>query len=354
MRGALAIAFVTLGARELHAEVAPGARPPSAHGFDVFRIEQEDKITVPPEIAPDVWAFLERFLVSDKESLHALDPGFTSYWHEELFVDTYFDTPALVVYGKGGGVRHRRRWDLTDPTHRKSGRELVQIKLNGVSAKDTERGEIKFDVEYPKKVRRADDAHPLLGIVKADQREALVARLADAGVDARAMTPILDVEDVRRRIYVLKGGRPFLSVSFDTASSSDLWARWHVIEIEPELNEIPYTEADDATRQSMTRINERISAALRDRFPSLERDLTPKYEKAFAGLEGQIPFYRFLVSHDLDDAGGVLGLLVLAAAPLVFATFVIGAKARRRVAAVPAPRGSTPTVAGRSSAPGTP
>ena len=288
-----------------------------AHGFNIVRVEQEDKITVPADKADEVWEFLSNYLQNGSESLKKLDPNFTSYWAEELFIDTYFDTPALQILGKAGGVRHRRRQNLTNPDDAKNGRELMQIKLNDLSDNPLERGEIKYEIQYPQEISQADDAHPVLGIIKPDSRDDLNKRLTSIGIDPYAMRPILTVSDIRRRVYVRKNNEPFLSVSFDNATAGNLWAKWHFFEIEPELNEIPFTEGNEATRKYMEKINNEIIGTLMAKFPYLKRDLTPKYCKAFYSLESQIPAYRFLVRMRLDNADGMflsgtVGVAILA------------------------------------------
>ncbi len=279
-----------------------------AHGFNIVRVEQEDKITVPPDKADEVWAFLLHYLHEDQESLKKLDPNFTSYWSEELFIDTYYDTPSLQVYERRGGVRHRRRKNLTNPNDRKSGRELMQIKINDLSDNQLERGEVKYEIQYPEMINSPEDAHPMLGIVKPSHREDFKARLTKLGFDPYSMRPILTINDIRRRVYVRRNNEPFLSVSFDNASASTLWAKWHFYEIEPELNEIPFTEGDEATRAYMEKINTEIINTLMTKFPYLKRELTPKYCKAFNAFESQIPLYRLLIKAGMDKADHLVGV----------------------------------------------
>ncbi|MGH7151458.1 MAG: CYTH domain-containing protein, partial [Planctomycetota bacterium] len=248
-----------------------------AHGYDKLRIEQEDKLLVPAGKVDEVWAFLEERLVRDVDFLRQLDPTFTSTWSEELFHDTYFDTPTLQLHAMRSGVRHRSRVNLSNPADRKSGRQLMQIKRNDISANRLERGEIKFEIEPPQHPNSEEDRHPMLGRVKPEHREPFKQRLAEMGLDPQRMKPILTVRDVRRRVYILRDGKPFMSVSFDQASSDIWWARTAFCEIEPELNEIGFTEADEETRAYMETVLAKVVADIRARFPSITQDLTPKY-----------------------------------------------------------------------------
>jgi hypothetical protein len=271
-----------------------------------LRIEQEDKLLVPIEQAEEVWRFLHGWLVEDAEGLASLDPELRSTFNEELFSDTYFDSPGLTLLAREHGVRFRHRLNLTDPTDPKHGRSLIQIKLSGISDDALERGEFKFDPATP-----IDLSLPLLGIAKPSEREALRTRLVGLSVDPRSMRPIFTIRDLRHRIYLSRNSTPFLSVSHDHVTVKKLWATVEFVEIEPELNEVTYTDADPTTRAYMAAIGKRISDAILERFPDVRRDLTPKYGKAAAELEASIPGFRTLVRYDLHDGDGVAGLLVI-------------------------------------------
>lgn len=296
----------------------------SAEGFNVLRIEQEDKLTVPKELAEEVWLFLVDRFVKDTLALKSLDPAFKAYYHEELFTDTYYDTPTLQVLATQNGVRRRHRVNLTVPDHRKSGRELVQIKINNLTpGKELERGEYKFEVELSKGIKNAEDAHPLFGIVKPSHREELKQRLRALGLDPSKMRPILTVEDLRRRIYITRYGEPFMTISHDQAHSELMWARAEVVEIEPELNEIPFTEGGPEVKRYMEQIGAKVSAIIMEEFPQIKQDLTPKYNKMFSQFEAEIPLLRLLIRTKLDNAGMLLTVLLVGISALAGGVFVL-------------------------------
>jgi uncharacterized protein YjbK len=273
----------------------------SASGFDTLRVESEDKLLVPNDKAEEVWRYLEQTYVLSQEKLKNLDPLFTAYQHDEQFTDTYFDTPTFQVLEGKHGVRHRRRTNLTVEDHDKSGRELIQIKVNSISQNALNRGEYKYPVEYPLRGKS------LMGLVARAERGVLENRLESLGIEGESLQPILTVHDLRKRIYINRDNQPFMSISFDNASAYNLWARVEFVEIEPELNEIAYTEADPQTKQYMEGIAAKISDDILATFPDVSRDLNPKYNKAFAALESQIPFFRYMVNRRLNS----LGLLLL-------------------------------------------
>jgi len=313
----------------------PPALPPQsqedevdAHGYDKMRIEQEDKLLVPRERVEEVWTYLRQHLVEDKEFILSLDPKLTSKWSEELFHDTYFDTPSMQLHAMKSGVRHRKRENLSNPDDPKSGRELMQIKVNDISDNELERAEIKFDIERMPRSSSAEDRHPMLGRVKPEHREAFKKRLVELGLLPVAMRPILTVTDLRRRVYLLKDGKAFLSVSHDQASSDLWWAHSEFCEIEPELNEIGFTEADAETRAYMETVLHRVVQDIKTKFPDIQENLDPKYNKSFDRLEAEIPFLRFLVRWGLQDNGPIL--LVFGALGLMGAFMTVPLALRRR------------------------
>jgi hypothetical protein len=287
-----------------------------AHGYDKLRIEQEDKLLVPRELVDEVWRFLEAQFVEDEAFIRGIDPRFSAKWSEELFHDTYFDTPSMRLYDLQSGVRRRHRVNLSDPTDRKSGRELMQIKMNGISENQLERGELKFEIDRIPSTDWKDDRRPMLNMVKAKHHEAIYRRLMELGLDPQTMRPVLTIRDLRRRIYWLRDGQPFMSISHDQASASMWWAHAEFCEIEPELNEIGFTEADAATRAYMETVLERVVGEILAKVPSIRRDLSPKYNKAFDQIEAQLPFSRTLVRYRMQrtDYMYLIGGMLLVAA----------------------------------------
>jgi len=335
--GLLLLAPLSLG------PLAPAQTPEDefdAHGFDTVRVEQEDKLLVPFELRDEVWAYLKQRFVDDQEFVRSLDPKVVGSWSEELFHDTYYDTPSLQLYAKKSGVRHRRRENLSNPDDAKSGRELMQIKLNDISSNALERAEIKFEIEYPSEKKSALDSHPLLGIVKPSHRGPFEKRLTELGLDPLSMRPILTVADLRRRVYLKRDGQPFISVSFDRASASVWWGTSEFCEIEPELNEIAFTEADADMRKYMESVLAKIVGDIQQRFPAIRQDLTPKYNKSFDRIEESLPFLRTLVRFGLQSTQGMwifFGALLF----LVFVVYQViarsrASRARARASAVPA------------------
>jgi len=263
-----------------------------AENFENLRIEQEDKLFVPLENADEVWNYLYQQYVADKDNIKKLDPLFSSYYNEEDFTDVYFDTPDLKLLSMRSSVRHRKRINLTNPEDIKNEKELIQIKVSNISSNPLNRGEFKFPV---------DSAY----------RKKFEQKLGEMGINPASLRPILTVKDLRERIYFEKDGKPIFSISFDNVTSRIWWARTNFIEIEPELNEITYTEANSETRKNMEGILGKVVSDIKNKFPFIKSDLAPKYNKSFNYLNSQLPFLKFLVKFNLHHTQGILIIIFI-------------------------------------------
>ena len=267
----------------------------SPGNYNTLRIENEGKLVVPVDKIEEVWKYLLERFVNDKSFIKSLDPDLDSYWYDEYFVDVYFDSPDLKMLDKKSSVRYRRRVNLSDSGNRKSGRELVQIKLSGIDGNIFNRGEFKFPVKPYNSFKTEDDIHPLIGLIDRQNRADFKEKAVCLGLDPYSLRAILTIEQRRRSIYILHKGEAFISMRLDDDSSKLLWSKWHHVEIEPELNEIPYTQGDIDSREAMQKINQKIMDDITNKFPYIKMDLTPKYNKAFEYFQKRIPLLRFLI-----------------------------------------------------------
>lgn len=292
----------------------------NAGGYNVQRIEQEDKLTVPEDKISEVWDFLYDHYVKDPSTIKKLDPDLASFASDEDFADVYFDTPQLELLQKQNSVRHRKRINLTNASDVKNNRELVQIKVSGISDNKLERGEYKFELGSVQGIGKFEDKLPLFETIKPGQGEGFEERLVDLGIDTKDLRPIFTLEDKRKRIYFNFKDKPYISLSLDHATARIWWAKADFVEIEPEINEITFTEGDAATRQYLEELNTTIIKELKEELPYLKSDLTPKYNKAFNELEKQTPYLRLLIKTNLHlrdpltlavETGLVLLLVIL-------------------------------------------
>lgn len=258
---------------------------PAVQDGEGVRIESEIKLKVPLAQVDTVWDWLqERY--ADASWLDQKGHTFYATFGNENFVDTYFDTPTLEMLGERSGIRHRVRDVISGSAIAKDDRQLMQIKLNrSDDPSGVARSEIKFDVAPLSQVRNNDDVHPMIGLVDRTQRQQMKDTLQQLDIDPYRLSPVLTLEQNRRRVYVNDQLGPFATLTLDLCKTSS-WGvdeRWG--EMELELNEIRFTEADEATRQAMEQIVVAIQSDVQRAFPEIEQDQTPKYNTTFERIE---------------------------------------------------------------------
>ncbi|MFN0058858.1 MAG: hypothetical protein ACKVX7_10420 [Planctomycetota bacterium] len=292
------------------------------------RIECEYKLAVPEAIVEDVWRYLTT-RYADAAFLDYDDRRFQATLSREVFTDVYFDEPTLTLLAMECGVRHRSR--QVDAGGAKDGRQLLQLKLRGDDSTGLARNEIKFKVDPPKSLKEDEDSHAVLGLLARADRPQFKKLVAEVGVDPFALERILTLEQVRRRVYLADQDGAFATLTLDQPRSTDFGRDVGFTEIELELNEIRYTEADAAGRARMHAVNDRIKRDLEARFPGIVPDQTPKYNKIFARLEsGWLPL-RFLIAHDLSPSDVVASLLFFALVlPALAGVWLFGRRRRAR------------------------
>ncbi|MFQ5641248.1 MAG: hypothetical protein ACE5IR_24985, partial [bacterium] len=217
----------------------------------------------------------------------------------ERIVNVYYDTPELQLYAIQSGVWHRKRTKISDSGVKVEGKEKIVVKSSRLVSVVLPDGDVKFGVAYHHKLKSLEDKHPAIGLVKRPKRDKFKKILENLGVDANDLRPVLTCKQRRRRIEIAYHNSPFLSISLDEVSSEKLWAKTNFAELVLELDETTYTGADENTRQYMQDLAAKISQSIREHFPALRRDLTPKYNKAFDALAEKIPLFVFLMKHGL-------------------------------------------------------
>lgn len=282
---------------QLHAENQPEG---SAHGYDAVRIEDDLSLAYPLGKTEEIVQYLKSKYIDDTAFVKSLGTNFTASFGDEDFTDTYFDTPNLDLYKRKIGLRHRLRVNLLDPENRKNGRELIQLKLSAddkFADKDNSgsRNEIKFEVVRPETISDRDDKHSLLGLIARGQRDDFKDRIKELGLDAYKLRPMVTVQQRRQRVYVNRDWATFISFSMDDAESRRWWASIKFSQMELELNELVYTEADAAEKERMQEIRKGMVKDLREHSDYLKSDKTIKYQKAFDLLAAKIPWMRFWI-----------------------------------------------------------
>lgn len=287
---------------------------PSGARAQEARVESEWKLDVPRGLDEQVWEYLQqRYAPGPGSILPELGPGLTATFSDEDFIDDYYDDTALTLLRLEAGLRHRGRYFREDIHNRKHGRELLQLKGSGALV----RSEQKWSVRP-----QADDWHgdpeenvPGLQLVSKGDRDEVRAALSKMGVDASDLIHVLQIQQRRRRVYIAQDKEAFATITIDQARPRKMWWSAAFTEVELELNEIRYTKASGAVREAMEHVNDKIAADLMGKFPGIEQDQTPKYNKAFERLSrGAWGFHAALV---IGVPLPILALFGLGAAGLV-------------------------------------
>ncbi len=230
-----------------------------------MRLENEFKIAVPAHLESEVWTFIQGELVND-------EPGLTTEISEEVFIDTYYDGTDLQLAGAQSGLRYRKRF-VADTLNK----ELIQLKISDPD-QDLVRGEIKYDVLKKKSVNDFE-RHGILKRISVDDQEDLAFNMVPYGIHPRDTDEKVKLIQIRRRVYISDGPMSSLAtLTLDRVSS--LKFPFHsFIEMEIELNEIRFTNAEKDERDRLQEFNDEIQSRLMNRFPELRVDQTPKYNK---------------------------------------------------------------------------
>ena len=269
---------------------------------NAVRVEDDFSLHYPAGKSDEIIEYLKKKYVSDRTAVKTMGPEFTASFGDEDFTDTYYDTRRLDLLKRKTGLRHRLRVNLLDSEDKKSGRELIQLKVSGGdkiadAGSDASRNELKFEVtRTPSSGKKAEDNHRLLGYLEADQRLLLARRLKDlVQTDAADTRPILTIEQRRRRVYIERDGETFVSFSVDDVATKRWWARVNFSQMEIELNELAFTNAGEPEREQMRKLRESLITDLTARFSYLEVDSDTKYEKAYNLLAARIPWLSRLI-----------------------------------------------------------
>lgn len=279
--------------------------PHSSTGFgtDSARVDSQVTLRIPEGQAQAVYDYLRKTYVDSNELLKKSFPQLNLTGENRVdisdFTDDYFDTRNLDLYTNNNSARYRYRINTTDAADRKSGRELVQIKVTPPDDFMT-RTEVKFDVQSPEKGTVNSDRHgSLVNSVVSTQRADFEKAFTAIGLDAHKLRYILTNQQKRSRVYLDWDTTNFLSFSVDEGSTSLLWAKAHITSIDVGLVENVYTAADEAKRQTLGDIRNFVLQDLKDHFPELTQTSQEKYGILLDQLISQISMIKTLIKWGL-------------------------------------------------------
>lgn len=279
-------------------EVKQGTRE-AGFGADKARVDSQITLRIPAEQAEAVYEYLKATYVGKEGLLQQQFPGLSISGQPKsdvsIFTDAYFDTPRLDLYRTKNSARYRTRVNTTDPKDRKSGRELVQMKVTP-PGNFTLRNELKYPVKRSyEPPSDADDLHPLISLIDKDQRADFKSVYVKAGINPYQLKHIFTIEQTRRRGYVNLGSENIFSFSVDTGAASWMGIEGRYSSVDLGLVEITYTEADAKKRELMWAIREAVIADLKRHFPRLEQNADSKYSLVLQQIMAKLPLAPALI-----------------------------------------------------------
>lgn len=285
-------------------------------GIDSARVDSQVTLSIPFEQAEEVYQYLrDKYVARDgilKEEFPSLHISGQEMSDVSIFTDEYFDTPELTLYKNKNSVRYRTRLNTTNPNDRKSGRELVQMKI-------TPPGHFNFRTELKYKVNPPDytnETHPLLRLLTKDDRDDCIKAFAETGIDARTLMHIFTIKQKRSRVYINLEKENIMSFSVDQGSTTLLGGEGKFASVDAGLVEITFTEASKEKRELMWKIRETMLKDLVEHFPRLTLNEDSKYSIILDQLL-EYPLVR-LVLRDSEYGYNIL-LAVLGAFVLIIA-----------------------------------
>ncbi len=252
--------------------------------FSQKRIETEYKLSIPASKLDTVWKYLKDKYSDNKLFLKSSDSGFYVLISDEYFKDIYFDNNQLQLLSGKNGIRYRTRKVLSDSNNRKNNRELIQIKISSANGDDLTREEYKYHVAHYNTQESAEDGHSFLGLIKRKDRSEVIEKLKLLNIDAYSLKPTVLVNQNRKRICINKGEATIYGISLDEVTAEYNDQHSNFIEVEIEVNEIEFTNADLAGRRQMEKIIGEIKSQILQDFPEIKLDQLPKYNKSYDRL----------------------------------------------------------------------
>ena len=243
------------------------------------RIESEYKISVPNEQQESLWSFLQSIFVNNAKGI--LPKNTSTEIATEVFYDTYFDDVQETLLGYQAGARYRERY-VQDSLIK----TLLQLKVPTLDELGIARKEHKFSPENKFDINDRTGLHPFLKHVKQKDVNDVDLILGQFGTSSRKMQESIKLKQVRRRIYISDPEGALMTFTLDEVSAFH-FPYTQFVELELELNEVRYTDADFEGQSELEKINAKAKDVIFAQFQNIKQDQTPKYNKMHAALSTQ-------------------------------------------------------------------
>ncbi len=274
-----------------------------------LRKESELKLDIPPETYKKVWNYFELIFKNNSKYIQSLKGNVETSFSTEKFVDEYFDNSNADFYRNEHGLRYRQRFFPDEPHHPKNGRRLIQVKLSSQNKESIVRSEVKYDAMEPLVQDSFLNQHELFSHLFPTDQQSLMKFLKGIGYEPLDFRSVINLTQMRRRVYFKKDKMPFLTLTLDEVEVMKRGKKKKFYEMEIEVDENLYTGSTVEQRKSLEEIASKIKSDLLVKFSDIKQDQTPKYNKAFLLFEKE----------NLKTPGSKKGLIILIATIFVIA-----------------------------------
>jgi adenylate cyclase class IV len=249
-------------------------------GYNRPALENQQKYLVPAEVADALWLYIQNTYTP--AALKKINPHYTALESQERFVDEYFDDAAYTLLRHQHGLRLRRVF---------SGKhvdlQLLQLKISRRPRQRNIRQEIKFNVNDRPDKHGGNPDHPFLRLIRDADRRQVDSALAALQVKSSDLRPVMEVQQLRRRLYLRERGNDLASISLDYVTAEAKETGFY--ELELAVDEQAYTQANAAGRKRLNHVIELLQLDLTGRFTTLQQNQAPKYNKMYQLLhQGRI------------------------------------------------------------------
>lgn len=234
------------------------------------RLENEYKLSIPQEDVEELWKYLQDEFC--KEVLAISGHTLKGVKSVEKFKDIYYDNKSLDLIKNNIGLRYRKRYK--DDVLLKT---LIQLKTP-YSSDAVVRNEFKFE-PVNKKNTDINARHSLLKYLDKSSVESLEFELSPYKIRPSDLAESVNLKQVRSRIYLSDiQGESVATLTLDEVTNY-FFPYQSYAEMELEINEVRYTNAQEAEKKMLVDINEYLKNSIQGKFENLEIDQRPKYNK---------------------------------------------------------------------------
>ncbi len=235
------------------------------------RLESEYKLDIPIGQYEDLWQFIKTNFAKNKFDIDGLLLNGTV--SIEKFIDTYYDDEFGSFAENEISLRYRKRFK--DKVLLK---QLIQLKTP-YSEDKIIRNEIKFAIDDNKNVTDISNRHSFLKYLKNSDIDRMAEHLAEYKLRPEQVIQSLKLKQTRSRVYIKNNeGESIATITLDKVTNATFPFQ-QFSELELELNEVRFTDADAKERSQMTALNENLKKQLLSEFPELKVDQRSKYRK---------------------------------------------------------------------------